>query len=106
LPNATQALDNLAERTGLDTLRSLIATLKQSLKFGTPLAQSLRMLATEMRATRMARFEERAARLPVLLTIPMMLFVLPCLLLVIGTPVALRIADTLKNIAFGAPSLQ
>jgi tight adherence protein C len=106
LPDAAQALDNLAQRTGLETLRSLIATLKQSLKFGTPLAQSLRVLAAEMRATRLARFEERAARLPVLLSIPMMLFILPCLLLVIGTPVALRMADTLKNVTFGAPGLQ
>jgi tight adherence protein C len=106
LPDPAQALDNLAQRTGLETLRSLIATLKQSLKFGTPLAESLRILAVEMRATRMARFEERAARLPVLLAIPMMLFILPCLLVVIGTPVVLRMTDTLKNVTFGAPGLQ
>src|SRR5262249_32611009 len=66
-----QALDNLVERTGLDTLRSLIATLKQSLKFGTALAESLRLIAAEMRAARHARIGERAARLPVLLAIPM-----------------------------------
>jgi tight adherence protein C len=76
----------------------MIATLKQSLKFGTPLAESLRMLAAEMRAMRQARLEERAARLPVLLAIPMMLFILPCVLMVIGTPVALRVADTVKNL--------
>jgi tight adherence protein C len=106
LPDAGQALDNLAQRTGLETLRSLIATLKQSLKFGTPLAESLRILAAEMRATRQARFEERAARLPVLLSIPMMLFILPCVLIVIGTPVVLRIADTFSHITFGVPGLQ
>jgi tight adherence protein C len=105
LPDAAQALDNLAERTGLDTLRSLIATLKQSIKFGTPLAESLRMLAAEMRATRQARFEEKAARLPVLLAIPMMLFILPCLLLVIGTPIALRLADTISHIHLGGTGL-
>ena len=70
-----QALDNLAERTGLPDLRSLIATLKQSLKFGTPLAESLRTIAAEMRATRQARYEQRAARLPVLLAIPMLIFI-------------------------------
>jgi tight adherence protein C len=102
LPDVGQALDHLVERTGLDTLRSMIATLKQSLKFGTPLAESLRMLAADMRAMRQARFEERAARLPVLLAIPMMMFILPCVLMIIGTPVALRVADTLKNINFGA----
>jgi len=99
LPDLGQALDNLVQRTGLDSLRSMIATLKQSLKFGTPLAESLRMLAAEMRAMRQARMEERAAKLPVLLAIPMMLFILPCVLLVVGTPVALRVGDTLKNLA-------
>jgi tight adherence protein C len=103
LPDLGQALDNLAQRTGLETLRSMIATLKQSLKFGTPLAESLRMLAADMRATRQMRFEERAARLPVLLAIPMMIFILPCILMVVGTPVVLRAMETFKSITFGAP---
>jgi tight adherence protein C len=97
LPEVGQALDNLAERIGLEMLRSIIATLKQSMKFGTPLAESMRILAAEMRAARQARIEERAARLPVLLAIPMMVFILPCVLMVVGTPVALRVADTLKT---------
>jgi tight adherence protein C len=97
------ALDNLVQRTGLDDLRSLVATLKQSIKFGTPLAESLRMIAGEMRAARQARIEERAARLPVLLAIPMMLFILPCLLMIVGTPVVLRMMDVFKNIIIGAP---
>jgi tight adherence protein C len=98
-----QALDNLVERTGLSDLRSLTATLKQSLKFGTPLAESLRMIAAEMRTARHARIEARAARLPVLLALPMMLFILPCLLMIVGTPVALRMLDVFKTIHFGAP---
>jgi tight adherence protein C len=97
------ALDNLVQRTGLDDLRSLVATLKQSIKFGTPLSESLRMIAGEMRAARQARIEERAARLPVLLAIPMMLFILPCLLMIVGTPVVLRMMDVFKNIIIGAP---
>jgi tight adherence protein C len=101
LPEVGQALDNLVERIGLDNLRSIVATLKQSMKFGTPLAESMRILAAEMRAARLARIEERAARLPVLLAIPMMLFILPCVLMVVGTPVALRIADTLKHFMVG-----
>ncbi|HYZ41183.1 MAG TPA: type II secretion system F family protein [Stellaceae bacterium] len=104
-PDAGQTLDNLVLRTGLDSLRSLTATLKQSLKFGTPLAEALRVLAAEMRATRQALFEERAARLPVLLAIPMMIFILPCLLLVIGTPVALRIVDTFSHMHVGTLGL-
>jgi tight adherence protein C len=73
--------------------------LKQSLRFGTPLAESLRLLAAEMRLTRQMRMEERAARLPVLLVIPMALFILPSLFMVIGTPVALRIMDTLGSLS-------
>jgi tight adherence protein C len=73
----------------------MVATLNQSIKLGTPLAESLRVLAVEMRAERLARFEERAARLPVLLAIPLMAFILPSLMIVIGTPLALRITDML-----------
>jgi tight adherence protein C len=98
-----KALDNMVERTGLDDLRSLTATLKQSLKFGTPLSESLRMIAGEMRAARHARIETRAARLPVILAIPMMLFILPCVMIVVGTPVILRIMDTFRFISFGSP---
>jgi tight adherence protein C len=94
-PVRAQALENLAMRTGLTSLRGIVATLNQAINFGTPLAESLRVLAAEMRAQRLARFEERAARLPVLLTLPLMAFILPSLLLVIGTPLALRILDML-----------
>jgi tight adherence protein C len=92
-----QALENLAERTGLASLRSIVVTLNQSIKFGTSLAESLRVLAAEMRAKTLARFEERAARLPVLLTMPLMAFVLPSLMIVIGTPLVLRIVDMLAE---------
>ena len=93
LPVRSKALENLAERTGLTSLRSIVVTLNQSIEFGTSLAESLRTLAAEMRAERLARFEERAARLPVLLTLPLMAFVLPSLMVVIGTPLVLRIFD-------------
>ena len=90
-----QALENLAARAGIASLHSIIVALNQSIRFGTPLAASLRVLAAEMRAERLARFEERAARLPVLLTLPLMAFIMPSLLLVIGAPLALRIIDML-----------
>jgi tight adherence protein C len=92
-----QALENLAERTGIASLRSIVVTLNQSIKFGTSLTESLRVLAAEMRAKTLARFEERAARLPVLLTMPLMTFVLPSLMIVIGTPLVLRIVDMLAK---------
>jgi tight adherence protein C len=99
-----QALDSMVERIGLADLRSLVATLKQSIKFGTPLAESLRTIAAEMRATRQARYEQRAARLPVLLAIPMSMFILPCLLMIVGTPVVLRIMDVFKTFYIGIGS--
>ena len=101
LSTRSEALDNLVRRCGIASLRSIAATLSQAIRFGTPLADSMRVLATEMRMMRMARLEERAARLPVLLTIPLVLFILPSLFMVIGTPVALRIMDALKNV-FGS----
>jgi tight adherence protein C len=93
----SQAFDNLAQRAGLESLRGIVAALNQSIKFGTPLAGSLRAVAAEMRTERHARFEERAARLPVLLTVPLMVFILPALMIVIGAPLALRIIDMLTK---------
>jgi tight adherence protein C len=100
-PDFGKALDNFVERTGLANLGSLVATLKQSIKFGTPLAESLRTIAGEMRAERHALIEQRAARLPVLLAIPMLLFILPCVIMIVATPVTIRFLDTFKNIAIG-----
>jgi tight adherence protein C len=97
LADRAQALENLVERTQLPSLRGMTTTLVQAIRFGTPLAESMRVLAAEMRTERLARLEERAARLPVLLTIPMMIFVLPCLLIVIGAPLMLRILDGLHQ---------
>jgi len=98
LPVRSHALENLVERAGLPSLRSIVVTLNQSIKFGTSLVESLRILAAEMRAERLARFEQRAARLPVLLTVPLMLFVLPSLMIVIGTPLMLRVVDMLASV--------
>jgi len=98
LTDRGEALENLVRRTGVASLRGITATLTQAIRFGTPLAESMRILAAELRTERLARLEERAARLPVLLAIPMMMFILPCLLMVIGTPVALRVGDTLRQV--------
>lgn len=92
------ALENLGKRTGLSNLRALIATLNQSIKFGTPLSEALRVFAAEMRAARVARLEERAARLPVLLAMPLIGLIMPSLLLLIGTPVGLRILDSVRAV--------
>jgi tight adherence protein C len=92
-----QAFDNLAQRAGIASLRGIVTALNQSIRFGTPLAGSLRAVAAEMRTERLVRFEERAARLPVLMTVPLMTFILPSLMIVIGTPLALRIIDMLAR---------
>jgi tight adherence protein C len=92
-----QAFDNLAQRAGIASLRGIVTALNQSIRFGTPLAGSLRAVAAEMRTERLVRFEQRAARLPVLMTVPLMTFILPSLMIVIGTPLALRIIDMLAR---------
>jgi tight adherence protein C len=71
----------------------MIAILNQSVRFGTPLSEALRQLTAESRMIRMAHLEERAARLSVTLLLPVMLFIMPCLFLVICGPVALRAID-------------
>ena len=87
LPDRRAALTNLAERTGQPALKRLAGTIAQTLKYGTPLSQGLRSLAAEMRHERMIQFEERAGKLPALLVMPMMLFILPCLfIIVLGKP--------------------
>jgi tight adherence protein C len=101
LPDRAKALENLAQRAGLASLRSIVATLNQSIRFGTPLSDSLRVLAAEMRSERLARFEERAARLPVLLSLPLMGFILPAMLIVVGTPLILRMLDFLQQASAG-----
>jgi tight adherence protein C len=97
LPDRRMAFDNLNNRTDSDGIRGVVNTLQQTAKYGTPLAQSLRVLATEMRAARMTRAEEKAARLPALLTIPMMIFILPTLFIVLLGPAAINVMDTFKH---------
>ncbi|HWX50007.1 MAG TPA: type II secretion system F family protein [Roseomonas sp.] len=91
LPDRSAALMRLGERTGLESFQRLSATLSQTLRYGTPLAQALRVLAGEMRQERMIRLEERAARLPALLVLPLILFILPCLFIVLIGPSAIRL---------------
>jgi tight adherence protein C len=97
LPDRRQALANFGVRTKLDSAVRMGSALSQSLKYGTPIVQALRVLSAEMRQAELTRFEERAARIPVLLTIPMILFILPCIFVVVGGPAALRIMQTFMH---------
>ncbi len=91
------ALLALGDRTGLEAMRRLAGTLIQTMQFGTPLSHALRILAAEMRMDNLTKFEERAARLPVFLTLPMIVFVLPCVFIVVGGPAGLRLADVFSH---------
>lgn len=91
------ALINMGTRTGLESLERLGATLVQTLQYGTPLAQALRTLSTELRGEMLVRFEERAARLPVLLTLPMIIFILPTIFIVVGGPAMLGVMASMKQ---------
>ena len=93
LPSRDQALLNLADRVDIPSVRGVVMTLTQTLRYGTPLANSLRVVASEMRNDSLIEMEERANRLPAYLTLPVMLFLMPTIFLVVGGPAALRIMD-------------
>ncbi|MEX0297442.1 MAG: type II secretion system F family protein [Kordiimonas sp.] len=93
LPERRKALLNLAERVDLAALRGVVTTLIQSERYGTPLATSLRVLSAEFRNERLMKAEEKAARLPAILTMPLILFILPTLFVVLMGPAACKVAD-------------
>ena len=92
------ALENLHKRTGLQSMQALANTLIQSERYGTPLAQSLRVLSRELRDERLMKAEEKAARLPATLTVPMMIFIMPTLFIVLIGPGILRAIDGLGGV--------
>jgi len=92
-----QAFENLAMRVDLEAVRGVVTTMIQTEKYGTPLASALRVLSAEFRNQRMMRAEEKAARLPAIMTVPLILFILPCLFIVILGPAACSIKDSFIN---------
>ena len=96
LPNRRQALMNLAKRTELPPIRGVVNTLVQTERYGTPLAHSLRVLSSEFREERMLKAEEKAAKLPATLTVPMILFILPTLFIVLIGPAIIQVIATMK----------
>jgi tight adherence protein C len=91
LPDRKLAYDNLAKRTDIDGVKSVCMALQQSERYGTPMAQTLRVMAQENRDLRMTEAEKKAAALPPKLTVPMILFFLPVLFIVILGPAAIRV---------------
>jgi tight adherence protein C len=91
LPDRRQTFENLAKRVPLEGVKSLCLALQQSERFGTPVAQTLRVIAQENRDQRMTAAEKKAAALPPQLTVPMILFFLPVLFVVILGPAIIKV---------------
>ena len=92
-----KAFDNLAYRVNLEAVKGVVTTMVQTERYGTPLASALRVLSAEFRNERMMRAEEKAARLPAIMTVPLILFILPTLFIVILGPAACSIADAFAD---------
>ena len=96
------AFENLAFRVDLDSVKGVVTTMIQTERYGTPLASALRVLSAEFRNERMMRADEKAARLPAIMTVPLILFILPVLFVVILGPAACQISDSFINVKPGA----
>jgi tight adherence protein C len=97
LPNRRDALANLTKRVESPSIRGLVNTLAQTEKYGTPLAQALRVLAAEFRNMRMMKAEEKAARLPAILTVPMIIFILPPLFIILLGPAIIKVLASMPK---------
>src|SRR4249919_2615276 len=91
LPDRRQAYENLAKRTDLEGVKAVCLALQQAERYGTPMAQTLRVMSQENRDMRMSEAEKKAAGLPPKLTVPMIVFFLPVLFVVILGPAAIKV---------------
>jgi tight adherence protein C len=96
-----EALRNLAERTGVDDIRALVATLIQTDRFGTSVAQALRVHSDSLRTERRQRAEEQAAKTTVKMIIPLVLFVMPSLIFVTVGPAVIQLMHIFMPVAAG-----
>lgn len=97
LPDRRKALENLGRRCHIASVRALVQTLLQAEEYGTPLSQSLRVLASEMRSERMLKAESKAAKAPVLMTVPLVACIMPALFIVLIGPGLLQTIDALSK---------
>lgn len=93
----SEALSNLAERTGVSEVRSLTAMLIQAERFGTSIAKALRTHADSLRTKRRQEAEERAAKTAVKLILPLILFIFPAIFVVLAGPAVLKLWETLTS---------
>ena len=101
LTERRHAFENLAYRVNLESVKGVVTTMIQTERYGTPLSSALRVLSAEFRNERMMRAEEKAARLPAIMTVPLILFILPVLFVVILGPAACQISDSFINVKPG-----
>ncbi|MEO6715631.1 MAG: type II secretion system F family protein [Novosphingobium sp.] len=97
LTERRHAFENFAYRVNLESVKGVVTTMIQTERYGTPLSSALRVLSAEFRNERMMRAEEKAARLPAIMTVPLILFILPVLFIVILGPAACQISDSFIN---------
>lgn len=91
MPDRQEALRQMVRRTELPVMRQVATVLAQSFEVGSPIAQDLRILSEDVQADTMLRYQTRAAQLPVYLTLPMILFIMPVIFIVVIGPVALSL---------------
>jgi tight adherence protein C len=96
LPDGRDAFRNFAERTGVEGAKRIGTMMAQSIQYGTPLSQALRAVAIDLRRERIKALEARAARLPVLLTVPLILLIMPPLFIVLIGPTIMGLSDTFQ----------
>lgn len=106
LPDRRDAFRNFAERTGVEGARRVATMLGQSMQYGTPLSQALRAVAVDLRRERMIALEAKAVRLPVLLVLPLILFIMPSLFIVLAGPAVLKLMDALHAAVLHAAAMQ
>jgi tight adherence protein C len=99
LPDRREAFANFGRRSGVETIRRLATMLGQTLNYGTPLGDALRAVSADLRRDRMLALEAKCARLPALLVLPLMLFIMPALFIVLAGGPVIQLLDSLRNIA-------
>jgi tight adherence protein C len=95
--DSTRALQGLAERIDLPSIRALISTLIQSMRYGTPITQALRTLSRTERLAHIVLLEEKAAKLAPKMVVPMMIFILPAVVMISAGPAVIQLMDLISK---------
>lgn len=98
LPDRREAFTNFGRRSGVDGIRRLATMLGQTLQYGTPLAEALRAVSSDLRRERMVALEAKCVKLPAMLVMPLLVFIMPALFIVLAGSPVLRVLDTLHNL--------